>query len=433
MNFRNFFTVIWTFLWNNSTDGLKELVEPWPVSECFCQHTGDFLNLTIAVKGTPTHLVTSYELYPIVRSSSFTISSEGTPGSVNEDKNVTYVRSLKDIKDFRVNLDLFRSEKTIAPSSLIFFYPNATQSRCPDIKISRCIINLDLSTVIKKLISSTILPQEKRFYCESSEKYHIWCLRYDEKGSCLSNISVLPVKQRSIFDLSVERFDIGMMVQCINYKTKKILTSETIPEPNTNEIAANTAIPTLKYNSSHDEVHFDCAEYYNELDLTEVPYVGIVDPSDKINIYLYHNSKSYNVTDNGTMLCCIYFTANKGTLTRHVVKKHILIFDDDDYTVDSMSEAGPSEINYSILYIATSIAAIAQFALVFIARRCRKRKTESEQHLELDTYATADRVLYAELDNLRENVVRTDISNTTPYATIIGSLHPAEDIKKQPH
>ncbi|XP_026728420.1 uncharacterized protein LOC113494324 [Trichoplusia ni] len=417
-----------------NTDGVTDLVESWPVSECFCQHSNNFLDMTIVVNHAKTNLVNNYRVYELVTKKHDTNSRDLFSGPTDRDKNITYETKLKHIKRLLLKLEL-KNPQSGYPSSAtdITIFEKGTQSDCPGDKDTenRCIINLDLSSAIDRVntkmsVTTGKQGQSHNFYCQSAGKQHNWCLRYktgQNQHACLNNITILPVNFVTELILQFERFDNGMMVQCSNDESNTLALNTTLSVTSTIE-----RMPLIKYNSLED-TRFDCMEYENTAGLIKEVYVVFVSLSNVIEESPSPVTKRFDESDNGGMLCCVYYTRSGNIVTRHVANKTTLVLYDDGTDTSVTHAESYNGTNYNILYIAGGIASVVILAIGLIAKRFKFKKTNS-QHLELETYATTERVLYADLDNLRESPSTKYVSNATPYATIIGSLHPAEDGKK---
>ncbi|XP_022824274.1 uncharacterized protein LOC111354885 [Spodoptera litura] len=243
-----------------------------------------------------------------------------------------------------------------------------------------------------------------------------------------------------ILKMLIYKFDNNTMITC----EKK--SQGTTKQTNNNPISKTYTIKipggkTVQYNTWKDineTISFSNSEKV-QVNCSTNALVGLIYHKDEIIERQY--STSFSIKNHAHTLykaCCIYFENIGADLIREI--KHISLLvniqTNDPVTPktttspvepvsDNQDEAESTTSNVG-LYIVLPTLLIVIILLLIIALRFKKRLNprESQQMLQLETYGTTEKVLYAELALQPRNDVRVPVqTNESPYAEIVGVLN----------
>lgn len=224
-------------------------------------------------------------------------------------------------------------------------------------------------------------------------------------------------------DLSMKiyKFDNNTEIKCedINQRTTKVNTAQNTYSINIPDVKNKTG----QYNTLKDIVMNTTIPSYSECATRAI--IRLIHPNDEIIERMHYNKNSAH------KVCCISFE-DPGTLIRDIkiissLSQTSMPGTPNTTTSPLKDNQDEAESSTGIgLYVILPTLLIVVILLLILGLYFKKRRnsSQSQQMLQLETYGTTEKVLYAELAIEPRNDTRVVVrTNESPYAEIIGVLH----------
>ncbi|CAH1642308.1 unnamed protein product [Spodoptera littoralis] len=276
-------------------------------------------------------------------------------------------------------------------------------------------------------------------------KWSQFTAKNDEIGTKYQKIWSFQTKS-SILKMLIYKFDNNTIIICEenSQEITKHTNNNNNPIPKTFTIripggkTESVQYNTLRAEGISEVISFSKSEEI-KVNCSTNAYVGLI--YHKEEIIERQNSTSFyikNHSDISYRACCIYFESAGAYLIREIKNISLLVNIQTSDPVTPITTTSPvepvsdnqDEVESTTsnlgLYIVLPTLLIVIILLLIIALRFKKRRNprESQQMLQLETYGTTEKVLYAELALKPRNDHRVPVqTNESPYAEIVGVLN----------